>query len=740
MSANTEPDAEQVPALGSTPKTPTPLQPPATLNQDAASTTLDPTCLASSSFLTPLAEATAAVATSTSASTPQLEQASVSSTPATRTSSSGWDQHNDGDDEQSDDHDKDQGDDDDDMYEDDVILPVELTVVPGHLAEAIPDEIWCLLLSFVPPAKLITLNRVSRRWKLMIEQDLIVSYWRPLVIQTEILDRDDYVTDDGDSLKMPIGLIKTFPELVLGHALAICELCLTRSKRGCGSAVPLPVDRQDTLGRVWMCRPCRRDYYERYPEPERTYKREDSISLYGLPGHPPKVVRSTGPPVPRRTYFSRHNYGSGFRSSRYYNDYDSFDEYMSSSDFDEYGSDESGGMYFATEADLEEDDRWTREADAREAAAEAAKANLKAMGEESAAGQVVRGDDNEKAQGTQETSNVKSVPMGQIGNAAGSVRVDGLTSREHTETKDTVETEGEQTGQISDTATGVASTDDGYEADGEPESKVVTDTEGTQIGQGGEAFGAAIGGEPVYVGEPDHAAVEPDEEEEQVDEEAEEEEDDEEMASDESSRSDDDEDEEEEEDAPQTAGNQATTDEARRHHGGDIGIQAHSNSSTQLRIRLQPLRNRMMRTRLGMLGLTLRTDSKLCQDYLNGLMDDPFKIADVMKEMQWYFAATDYPSLIEDNDSSTAKSAAMEAWVESAIEEYGDGAKNWYRGLHPDEDPADVEVNVMDQMQPPKRLWRVLDEWIDRRLKGDLDYTPPDRTFAVNVRTDDLQD
>ncbi|KAG0373145.1 hypothetical protein BGX24_012090 [Mortierella sp. AD032] len=801
MPTNTEPDSEETVALNSTPETPTPSQPQAIAGKETTTTAPDSNSLASNSSLPSLTEA-AAITTATPSATPRLEQASVSSTPATRASSSGWDQNNDGDDEHSDgdDDDKEAGgqddgrqdndyqeeDNDDDMCEDDVVLSVKLTVIPDHVVEAIPDEIWCLMLSFVPPAKLITLARVCRRWKLMIERDLIASYWKLLVIQAELLDEyaladDDNDDDNGDGdnsggrLEMPTGLIKSFPELVLGHTLVICELCLTRSKRGCGSALPLPVDRQDTLGRVWMCRPCRRKYYERHPELERAYKTEDSVSLYGLPGHPPKAIRSTGPPAPRREYFPRQYWGGGFRSSRYYDDDDSLDDYMSTDD--EFGSDESGGLYFATEADLEEDDRWTREADAREAA-EAVKAAKVAAevtlrmigateGERSAAGQDAQGgDDNEKRpealeaagdggavyQMDEAAASVRNDDAGdsvKVKEASGSVKVDESASSEYTDIEDAVKAEGEQAGQISDTA-GVTPTDDGYKADGEPVIMVITGTEGSQAVQADEASDTAMGAGPASGGEPESIGDEPDKEQEQVEEsEMEEEEqpeddDDQKMSYDESECSDDEEDESEDDgvelEAPQIAARNPTVCEARRHHGGDIGIQAHSNSNIQLQIRLKPLRNRMMETRLGVLGLVLRTDSKLCQDYLHGLMDDPFKIADVMKQMQWYFAATDYPSLVKDNDSWTAKSAAMEGWIEEAIEAHGKGVKHWFRGLEPDDDLADAVANLMDQRQPPKSLWPVLDKWIDYRLENDTSYMPPSETFGVHVGTDDLQD
>ncbi|KAF9124591.1 hypothetical protein BGX30_000863 [Mortierella sp. GBA39] len=729
MATNIEPDPEQVlTAPSSTPEKLIPSQPPLGDSK---------TLLASETPFTPsiTAEATATLAPTTT----ELEQASISSTPATRASSARDQQNNDDGYSQqenitsdentgSENNDAEADDDDNDMYGDDHIVPVELTVVPESILEAIPDEIWCLLLSFVPPAKLITLTRVCRRWKLMIERDLVASYWKLLTVQAELLDHSLSPDLDVDSehAEMPIGFIKTFPELVLGHTLVICELCLMRSKRGCGSAIPLPVDRQDTLGRVWMCRPCRRDYYDRYPEPERVYKAEDRVSLYGLPGHPPKVARSTGPLALRRPYYyPRRHWGGG---SRYYDDSDSFDEFDSTDDEfdftdDEYfwDSDGSGGdLCFATEADLKEDERWSREADARETAAEEAAQVL--MGAN-------QGDTEDDGQGVQDSGAAEGGQIGQ-GNESSGATIDGKpASDEQSEIQDATATEGSLVGQSSDVQ--CTSVDGGYDADEESVIKSAT-----------------TGFETEPEGEQD-MADEDEGEDDEMEEEDEVGEEDGEMSYDESDQSDDGEEEEEEEEeeevevetkVTQTPENQSIVQEARRHHGGDIGIQAHSNSNIQPRVSLQPLRNRLMQTRLRLLGLQLRNDSKLCQDYLNGLRDDPFKIADVMKQMQWYFSATAYPSYIEDNDSSTAKSAAMEQWIEDLIAKHGENAKKAYRGLEDDQDLEDAAVNVMDPKQPPKSLWGALDLWIDHRLKGDQGYSPVLETFTVLVATDDLQD
>ncbi|KAG0295599.1 hypothetical protein BGZ97_004793 [Linnemannia gamsii] len=625
----------------------------------------------------------------------------------------------------------------------------------------------------------------------MIERDLVANFWKPLTVQAELLDHALSLDLDVDSVnaEMPIGFIETFLELVLGHTLVICELCLTRSKRGCGSAIPLPVNRHDTLGRVWMCRPCRREYYEIRPEPKRPFKAEDRVSLYGLPGYPAKISRSTGPPAPRRRYYPRRQWGE-FGSSRYYDDHDVFDStddefgdygsddfggygsdrsggcYMAtetdseeddfgrSGDFGDYGSDYFGGCYFATEADLEEDDRWTKEADAdaREAAAkEAARIPVGVMKDASSA--VIRdtpGDTFNLGQGVQDFADIErsQVCQGNETVGAANVKHDKPASIVESEVDDTVVTEGSAIGQSNNDAGGTS-------LDGVPEIKLAADSdevEGSQAELGGEADDITMDGDPISDGESVNANAElvdeqqmdevNDEEEDGEMDEAEEDMDEAEEDMDEEEEDMDEENEDEDEDEEEANGhaNQAIIQEARRHHGGDIGIQTHSRNNTQLWSKLWPLRYRLMKTRLGLLGLHLRNDSKLSQDYLNGLMDDPFKIADVMKQMQWYFTATEYPSYIEDNDSSTAKSAAMEQWIEELIGAHGENAKTAYRGLDAEENPEDAVVNVMDANQPPKSLWLVLDMWIDHRLKGDQSWSPAAETFAVRVATDDLKD
>ncbi|KAF9362636.1 hypothetical protein BGX34_005778 [Mortierella sp. NVP85] len=147
--------------------------------------------------------------------------------------------------------------------------------IPRKLLSRVPDECWCLILSFLPPAHLARKSLVSKRWKEMIERDLAPT-WRALAEQCHL----------GE----PKNKIKTYQELVLGHTLLICEVCLESSSRfrnpndgdnarnrkgGVGSDLPLPVWRKDALGCTWMCRPCRRRYFEQHPEPSRPSQPSD---------------------------------------------------------------------------------------------------------------------------------------------------------------------------------------------------------------------------------------------------------------------------------------------------------------------------------------------------------------------------------------------------------------------------------------------------------------------------------
>ncbi|KAF9318920.1 hypothetical protein BG003_010336 [Podila horticola] len=129
--------------------------------------------------------------------------------------------------------------------------------------DAIPAEVWVLFLTFVPPARLAVLTRVCRQWQGIIQHQLPL--WSDIAIKCSLEE-----AQQGLSTR----------EIVLGHTLVICELCLEASRKGVGSDLPLPVDRKDALGRTWMCRRCRRRYYTKFPEPAPpTLPRDYSVSL-----------------------------------------------------------------------------------------------------------------------------------------------------------------------------------------------------------------------------------------------------------------------------------------------------------------------------------------------------------------------------------------------------------------------------------------------------------------------------
>ncbi|KAG0049413.1 hypothetical protein BGZ83_005792 [Gryganskiella cystojenkinii] len=112
----------------------------------------------------------------------------------------------------------------------------------------LPDAIKTGILSHVPPSRLALLQRVSLDWKTRIHG---LSLWQDLALKCE--------------LGRPGGTITSFMDLVLGHAVVICDLCLTKSA-GFQERYPLFVYRQDRIGKSWMCLPCRTSYFAKHPE------------------------------------------------------------------------------------------------------------------------------------------------------------------------------------------------------------------------------------------------------------------------------------------------------------------------------------------------------------------------------------------------------------------------------------------------------------------------------------------
>ncbi|KAG0096084.1 hypothetical protein BGZ93_005017 [Podila epicladia] len=355
--------------------------------------------------------------------------------------------------------------------------------IPQETLDHIPVEVWVLILAFVPPARLAILTRVCRQWQGIIQHQLPL--WSDIAIKCSLREAQQ----QGFSMM----------ELVLGHALVICELCLEASRKGVGSDLPLPVDRQDALGKTWMCRPCRRQYYTRFPEPTRQA-------------------------LPR--------------------DYDSVPSPL----------------------------------------------------------------DPEDAQ-------------------------------------------------------------DGHKA---------------------------------------HSIAHKDE---------------------------------------------IVLARARALHGGDIGILAHQSDDYNTNHLLRRRRRKMLATKLMLVGLNFRSDSKLCGTYLRGSWYDPGRVAAVMKEMEWYYAETSYWDFMnEDFESAVSKTEGLAEWVQNLVRDHGWGARETYKA------GATVGTDTEDEhrrrdgprLLPPPSLWPLIDGWLQHMFEHmggseDMDlwdqtYRPDPGAFTISIETDDEEE
>jgi hypothetical protein len=79
--------------------------------------------------------------------------------------------------------------------------------------------------------------------------------------------------------------------------------------------------------------------------------------------------------------------------------------------------------------------------------------------------------------------------------------------------------------------------------------------------------------------------------------------------------------------------------------------------------RARAAREKEVRTALASRGLQLRSDSRLCENYIlfgDGLIN---RVVDTMEEMQFFFAHTAYPREILRTSSEEAKKRALDQWV-----------------------------------------------------------------------------
>lgn len=169
---------------------------------------------------------------------------------------------------------------------------------------------------------------------------------------------------------------------------------------------------------------------------------------------------------------------------------------------------------------------------------------------------------------------------------------------------------------------------------------------------------------------------------------------------------------------------------ARQAHGGDVGIKA-ARTATSARgrairdtRRLQvESRTTLLTERLEQAGLTLREDSRLCQQYIDNGHRDVDEIVTTMKEMAWYFRCTDYetlrvtyeeeydygdrswgwgrtPRMRSTIDSETGKNLALNKWIRDRIF---------------DEIYTPVKDDPDNDNRPPMSLWGTINgKWMSQ--------------------------
>ncbi|CAO3669050.1 unnamed protein product [Umbelopsis ramanniana] len=145
--------------------------------------------------------------------------------------------------------------------------------------------------------------------------------------------------------------------------------------------------------------------------------------------------------------------------------------------------------------------------------------------------------------------------------------------------------------------------------------------------------------------------------------------------------------------------------------------------------RTQDARRQELTRKLAAAGLTLRSDSRLCQKYISSATGDADSIVDTMKEMDWFFRCTNYETSRktfyyssgysdydtdddddEDNyndhgsreprrryriDSERGKNLALQTWLTNRFE------RRLYQSVEPDQD---------DPSRPPRSLWPTINE------------------------------
>ncbi|KAG0018041.1 hypothetical protein BGZ82_000555, partial [Podila clonocystis] len=198
---------------------------------------------------------------------------------------------------------------------------------------------------------------------------------------------------------------------------------------------------------------------------------------------------------------------------------------------------------------------------------------------------------------------------------------------------------------------------------------------------------------------------------------------------------------------------EAVVARARAFHGGDIGILAHQSGDCSTNHLLRRRRRKMLATKLALVGLKFRSDSKLCGTYLRGSWYDPGRVAAVMKEMEWYYAETSYWDFMnEDFGSATSKIEGLAEWIQILVRDHGWSARETYKTGSFEETVTEDEHRQRDspRLLPPPSLWPLIDGWLQHMFESmggseDMDlwdqtYRPDPGAFTISIETDDEEE
>ncbi|KAF9949999.1 hypothetical protein BGZ70_001553 [Mortierella alpina] len=180
---------------------------------------------------------------------------------------------------------------------------------PAYLCEPEESKVWDVLNGDHPVA--VDLLKQIPGWRTMIDSHHL---WQELAVRNE--------------MGQPGGNIATYKDLVLGQMVAVCDVCLDRSK-DYGIHLPLPVQRPDLLGLVWMCKRCRDNYGATHPEVMSSRAAQEDDVFVQEPQT--AQIQQRLQPVYRHSHYRDFGY-------RYHDDFSEFDsesddEYDDEDDF-----------------------------------------------------------------------------------------------------------------------------------------------------------------------------------------------------------------------------------------------------------------------------------------------------------------------------------------------------------------------------------------------------------------------